>query len=128
MISFKDFIISFIIIFALILYLYGYEICFVMYNAEGLAGDERKVVLKNFWELRFSIYSGIIFMLFFVSKTNLSFLNKHLSSIGMNLAGISLFDKIILREFDLNEYDGMLMFTVILIEILKFKFLKNKEK
>lgn len=123
--SFKDIFISILILFIIVLYLYGYEICYLIYNADGLVGKERGRVLKNFWELRLCAYSFIIGVCFFLNTFDLSELNKSFCRVGFSLASISFFDKFFLREFDLSKYDSLIIFFVVFIEVVKFKIKKK---
>lgn len=123
----KQYFFTALLLLAVVLYVYGYEICYLMYNADGLEGEERKQVIKSFWELRFSNYSLIICILFLVSKFKLNLFNKMIMSIGFNLAFVSCFDKFIMREYDLTKYDSLIIFFIILIEFIKYIQKKRHE-
>lgn len=124
----KQLIISFLIIFSLILYIYGYQICSLIHNSEGLTGKDRQKVIHQFWDLRFSLYGVIVMIVFFVSRKKINIFNNALCSIGFSLAVISVFDKLILKDFDLNNYDNLLIFSVVFLEFIKYKINKKNGK
>lgn len=124
----KNIITSILIIVSLFMYLYGYKICKVFYDSTGLTGQEKKDVIKGFWDLRFSLYSVIIAIIYYVSRLDLTRFHKMLLSIGFNLALISAVDKLILREFDVWKYDILIILLVLLTHIYRYRKLNNHGK
>lgn len=123
----KQILISGLIIFSIFCYIYGYKICKVFYNSDGLTGLDRKEMVNRFWDLRFALYSVIIMLVFFVSKFKLNQFNKSLMNIGFNFALISTVDKLVFNLYDANKYDRVVIFLVILLEFiyLRIKLKKN---
>jgi len=107
------------------MYIYGYKICKLFYSSNGLLGIERKLAIKNYWELRFSIYSLIIMIVFYISTKTLNKFNTMLVMIGFSLAFYSSVDKLILNDYDFSKYDKLIVFFIISSNFLIYKY-KNR--
>ena len=118
--------ISILLITAITIYLFGYDISHYVYNyhEETKGTLEFKNTVKSFWQLRFSLYSVIIMILLYVSRLNLTRFNVFLCRVGFNLALISVIDKMLLKEYSFSEYDSYIIVGVILIEFINFKLKK----
>ena len=127
----KNIIISILILISILLYLNGYRICHFIYNSEGTQGEEKELIIKSYWELRFSLYSVIIAISFYISRFSLSSFNKTLVYIGFDLALISSIDKLVLSKFDVYEYEILLILLIVIgrfYRYLKKRNYENKRK
>lgn len=118
---------SILIITAITIYVYGYDISHYLHNQYLYEKGTilRKETAKKFWDLRFSLYSVIICLVFYISRFELSRFNKMLTKIGFSLALVSSIDKFILKELSFSDYDNFVIFAIIAIEF--FKYVRSNE-
>lgn len=119
--------ISILLAIAILLYYFGYDICHLLYNQYDYVGEEKKRVARQFWDLRFSNYSVIIAIVFYVHRFKLNSINKSIAKIGFNLAFISAVDKLIFKTFDFSKLDIYIFIILICWEVYQHIKSKNNE-
>ncbi len=110
-----------LIILSLIIYVYGYEIVHIFYDATGLTGEFRQDAIHSYWNMRLGIYALIILIAFWIAKQHLTAFQNMLVNIGIEFALWSAIDKIILNEYGQSPYDKLIIFGIILFELWKYK-------
>ena len=122
-------ILSIMILVSMLIYLYGYDISHYFHNQYLYEKGSllRNQTAKEFWDLRFSLYSVIICLIYFVSRYDLNKFNKMLVKIGFALALISSIDKLILKELSFSKYDNIIILGAIIAEFIPYIY-KRKQK
>lgn len=115
--------ITILLIIAVSLYYWGYDICHALYNQYNypVGSNMRKKVARQFWDLRFSNYSVIVAIVFYLQRFKMNVLNLSIAKIGFNLALFSSVDKLIFKSFDFSYMDKYVFIILILYEIYKNK-------